>query len=126
MGQQQLLLLILGVIIVGIAIAVGVSQFSANNIQSNKDGITASLLNVGANAYQYRLRPSTLGGGSNSFANYAIPSKMLTDDYGSYSISSAGTSAQIVFQGKSSFDVSWVATCTVDSLGKTSIGYTGW
>ena len=37
MGQQQLLLIILGVIIVGIAIAVGLSLFSAQSIQSNKD-----------------------------------------------------------------------------------------
>jgi hypothetical protein len=37
MGQQQLLLLILGVIIVGIAIAVGVTMFSAQSTEANKD-----------------------------------------------------------------------------------------
>ena len=45
MGQQQLLLIILGVIIVGIAIAVGISQFGAHSTQANKDGVTASLVN---------------------------------------------------------------------------------
>jgi hypothetical protein len=32
MGQQQLLLIVLGVIVVGIAIAVGISLFNANAI----------------------------------------------------------------------------------------------
>ena len=126
MGQQQLLLLILGVIIVGIAIAVGISQFSANNVESNKDGITSSLVSIAANAYQYKLRPSTLGGGSNSYVNYAIPSKMISNDYGSYAINSPGTSSRIVLKGTSSFDVSWVATCVVDSMGRTTLSYSGW
>ena len=63
MGQQQLLLVILCVIIVGIAIAVGISQFGAHSQQANKDGVTTSLVTLGADAYQFKIRPSTLGGG---------------------------------------------------------------
>ena len=73
MGQQQLLLIILGVIVVGIAIAVGISQFGANSTQANKDGVTSSLVNLAANAYQYRIRPTTMGGGSNSYSGYTVP-----------------------------------------------------
>ena len=36
MGQQQLLLIILGVIIVGIAIAVGISMFSSGTVQAKQ------------------------------------------------------------------------------------------
>ena len=79
MGQQQLLLIILGVIVVGIAIAVGISQFGAHSTQANKDGVTASLVNISANAYQFRIRPVTMGGGGNSYAGYVVPSKMATE-----------------------------------------------
>ena len=126
MGQQQLLLIILGVIIVGIAIAVGIAQFGAHSTQANKDGVTSSLVNLAANAYQYRIRPTTMGGGGNSYVNYAVPSKMTSDDNGSYSVNGSPSSTQIKFDGKSTIDVSWVATCTVDSLGKTTLSYSGW
>ena len=125
MGQQQLLLIILGVIIVGIAIAVGISQFGANSTQANKDGVTSSLVNLSANAYQYRIRPTTMGGGSNSYAGYVVPSKMASDDNGTYTLTST-SSTTCVLKGTSSVDGSWSAACTVDSTGKTTIAYTGW
>lgn len=126
MGQQQLLLIILGVIVVGIAIAVGISQFSANSIQSNKDGVTSGLVNLAANAYQYKIRPTTMGGGSNSYVNYAIPSKMASDANGVYAVSGSPTSRQIVFTGTSTMHGSWVATMTVDSTGKSTFTFSGW
>jgi hypothetical protein len=100
MGQQQLLLIILGVIIVGIAIAVGLSLFSAQSVQANKDAITNDLNNLAANAYQYRIRPSSMGGGSNSYTGYSIPSKLRTNENASYTIvSNSGTG--IVLMGTS-------------------------
>jgi hypothetical protein len=124
MGQQQLLLIILGVIIVGIAIAVGISQFGAHSTQANKDGVTSSLVNIAANAYQFKIRPLTMGGGGGSYANYTIPQKMQNDDNGAYT---AGTlsATQAEFVGTSTMDGSLTATCTVDSLGVTSLVYTG-
>jgi hypothetical protein len=125
MGQQQLLLIILGVIIVGIAIAVGISQFGAHSTQANKDGVTSSVVNVSANAYQFKIRPTTMGGGGGSYSGYVLPSKMASDDNGTYAASGAGAST-ITITGTSSLNGAWKATCTVDSVGKTSIVYTGW
>ena len=126
MGQQQLLLIILGVIIVGIAIAVGISQFGAHSTQANKDGVISSLVNVSANAYQYRIRPTTMGGGGNSYVGYTVPSKMASDDNGSYAISGSPSSTAIAFAGTSTINGSWVATCNVDSTGKTTLTFVGW
>ncbi|MBI4548523.1 MAG: hypothetical protein HY707_11110 [Ignavibacteriae bacterium] len=126
MGQQQLLLIILGVIIVGIAIAVGISQFGAHSAQANKDGVTSSLVNIAANAYQYRIRPTTMGGGGNSYAGYTVPSKMASDDNGSYALSGSPTATSIAFTGTSSVNGSWVATITVDSTGITTMSFSGW
>ena len=125
MGQQQLLLIILGVIIVGIAIAVGISQFGAHSTQANKDGVTSSVVNVSANAYQFKIRPITMGGGGGSYLGYVLPSKMAADDNGTY-VAGTGTSTAIVVTGTSSLNGGWTATCTVDSVGKTSIVYLGW
>ena len=60
MGEQQLLLLILGVIIVGIAIIVGIQMFGAQSTESNKDGLTASLGNISADAFQYLVQAARI------------------------------------------------------------------
>jgi len=125
MGQQQLLLIILGVIIVGIAIAVGISQFGAHSTQANKDGVTSSLVNISANAYQFKIRPTTMGGGGNAYTGYTIPQKMQSDDNGNYTVSTAGNATSIAFQGTSSLSASYTATCTIDSTGKTTLVYVG-
>jgi hypothetical protein len=39
MGQQQLLLIILGVIVVGIAVAVGITMFQDNAVSANRDAV---------------------------------------------------------------------------------------
>lgn len=129
MGQQQLLLLVLGVIIVGIAISVGISLFGASSTEANKDGVTGSLINIAANAYQFKVRPSTLGGGSNTYnggSGYAIPAKLQADDNGTYAISGTPTASQVVLTGTSKINTAWVATCTVDDTGKTTMTYGGW
>ena len=53
MGQQQLLLIVLGVIIVGIAIAVGITMFKTNAQSSNRDQVINDLQNLAAKAQQY-------------------------------------------------------------------------
>jgi len=126
MGQQQLLLIILGVIIVGIAIAVGIAQFGAHSTQSNKDGVTASLVNVAANAYQFKIRPTTMGGGGGSYVGYTVPSKMSRDDNGIYAVTGSPSATQIQLTGTSTVNGAWVATLTSDDTGRTSITYTGW
>ena len=63
MGQQQLLMIILGGIIIGIAIAVGIAQFGSESISSNKDGLINDLNNLSINAYQYKILPRSMGGG---------------------------------------------------------------
>ena len=125
MGQQQLLLVILGLIIVAIAIAVGITFFGASSSESNKDGITAGLTGIASDAYQYKIRPTSLGGGRPAYTGYSVPAKMLKDDNGTYAISSI-SSTQVIFTGTSSMNTSWVATMTADDSGHTSVTYAGW
>jgi hypothetical protein len=126
MGQQQLLLIMVGAIVVCIAVAVGISLFGGNSAQANQDGITAKLTNIAADAAQYKLRPKTLGGGRPSYAGYMIPQQMRADDNGTYEVSGSISDTHIAFIGKSSVDASWTAICDMDSTAHTTITYTGW
>jgi Tfp pilus assembly protein PilE len=106
MGQQQLLLIILGVIVVGIAVAVGITMFQDNATSSNRDSVTNDLVNLAARAQEYYRRPTSLGGGGNSFvgltANAAGLAKLTSkasNANGAYSITTAGTATTVVLQG---------------------------
>ena len=100
MGQQQLLLIILGVIIVGIAVAVGITMFQDNAINSNRDAVSNDLVNLAARAQQFYRRPIGMGGGGNSFtgltadaAGIAKLTQNAVNDNGSYTIITAGAQA---------------------------------
>ena len=116
MGQQQLLLIILGVIIVGIAIAVGLSLFSAQSIQSNRDAIINDLNNLAAQAYQFRIRPTSMGGGQGDYTAFSIPTKMRTNENGTYSASPSQNS--IALTAVSAQNASNSITVTIDSFGR--------
>jgi hypothetical protein len=68
MGQQQLLLIVLGVIIVGIAIVVGINLFNANAEESAKDTLVSEGTNLGCILLSSIIRnQEALGGGGNSW-----------------------------------------------------------
>lgn len=86
MGQQQLLLIVLGVIIVGIAIAVGISMFKSSAVDANRSAIASDLANLASKAQRYYRTPVELGGGGNSFANFALSPLDTGNANGSYRV----------------------------------------
>ncbi|MEK7671229.1 MAG: hypothetical protein AAB344_03305, partial [Bacteroidota bacterium] len=97
MGQQQLLLIILGVIVVGIAVAVGITMFTDSAISANRDAVTNDLVNLASRAQQFYRRPSALAGGGNSFVGLTADGPGLakltsksTNANGTYSVITAG------------------------------------
>ena len=117
MGQQQLLLIILGVIIVGIAIAVGLSMFSSQSISSNKDAVINDLNNLFANAYQFRIRPTSMGGGGGSYAGYGIPTTLSLNENGKYTLGTVVADA-VPFVAKSVQDTTRTIRVTIDATGR--------
>jgi len=89
MGQQQLLLIVLGVIIVGIAIAVGISMFKSNAQSSNRDQVINDLNNLAAKAQQYYRKPTAMGGGGQDFNGFKLAPVDTGNANGSYSLSSS-------------------------------------
>ena len=125
MGSQQVIMIIFAVIIIAIAIAVGMKLFSSDQAEDNKEGITLKLMTIAQDAYQYKIRPSTLGGGGNDYSNFQVPSKLRRDDNGTYSVQSASSNS-ISLVGQSVVNQNWVATCTADDTGKPVFSYSGW
>ncbi len=125
-GQQQLLLLILGILLVGIALAAGIAHLGANNIRANEDGLSNSLAAIASDALRYRNTPASDRGGNRSFRNYVIPADRHQDDYGDYSVADTLHGQTIIIIGRSSFDTSWIAACLEDSAGHLSFRFDGW
>jgi hypothetical protein len=128
MGQQQLLLIILGVIIVGIAIAVGISMFSSSSVQSNKDAIVNDLNNLAADAYQYKIRPTTMGGGGGNYGGYTVRAVLASNANGTYTPTTAVAAGAQSFSltGNSAPYPGSTVTATLDSTGAlTSFTYAG-
>ena len=123
MGQQQLLLIILGVIIVGIAIAVGLSMFTAQSVGANRDAIIADMTNLAANAYQHRIRPTTMGGGGGDYSTYALPPSLATNENGSYTVGTVSATS-IQFTGVSAQYTTDSVTGTYGSDGKLAGSFT--
>lgn len=98
MGQQQLLLIILGVIVVGIAVAVGITMFQDNAVSANRDAVTNDLVNLASRAQQYYRRPTALGGGQGDFdllTLVKLTSKPINPN-GTYALTSAAGQTAVI------------------------------
>ncbi len=79
MGTQQILLIVLSVIIVGIAAAVGIQMFQTQAENSNRTACAGDIQNFAAQVIAYYKTPTSMGGlGSVATANPAA------DDVGLY------------------------------------------
>lgn len=84
MGQQQLLLIVLGVIIVGIAVVIGIFVFQTYSIENKRDVVINESVNIGSLALQYYKKAKLYGGGQYSFNGWEIPSNMKSTTNGTY------------------------------------------
>ncbi len=90
MGQQQLLFIVLGVIIVGLAIIMGINLFSANAVEVKRDNLINECVNLAAMAHQYYRKPQALGGGGRTFNNWEIPLPLRETANGRFVITNLG------------------------------------
>ena len=64
MGQQQLLLLVLGIVIVGLAVVVGIQAFGENQKKANSDALVNDGVRIASDAQAWILKPAAFGGGA--------------------------------------------------------------
>jgi len=130
MGQQQLLLIVLGVILVGVAVVLGIQYFGVGAEEGAKDELVAHSLTVGSNAQQWFKKPTTMGGGGNTYIGFDshfttdLP-KLVYSTNGSYSTSGESTT-QITITGtpNANLGYAWtvVTTVFVDSMATVISG----
>ncbi len=66
MGQQQLLLLVLGIVIVGLAVVVGIQAFGENQKKANSDALVNDAVRIASDAQAWKLKPAAFGGGADA------------------------------------------------------------
>jgi hypothetical protein len=71
-------------IIVGIAVVFSITLFRKNAIDSKRDLLINECGNLAMDAMKYYKRPSSLGGGGNTFVGWAIPEVIATTATGYY------------------------------------------
>ena len=117
MGQQQLLMIVLAIIIVGIAIAISVQLFRANAVEAKRDVLIEETSSLAAMAIQYFKKPAEMGGGGKSFIGWTIPNQMIQTVNGNFMTSTisqnqviiTGTGSEVV-TGNDSIKVQTIVT----------------
>jgi len=116
-GQQQILLIVLALIIVGVAIAISVQLFRANAIEAKRDILVEETTYLGTMAIQYFKKPTELGGGNQDFTGWQVPSQMVQTANGNFMIAAVtpdevtitGTGSEVV-TGTDSIKVQTIVT----------------
>lgn len=72
MGSQQLLLIVVGVVLIGIMIAVGMEMFKDQASATSRDAISNDLVHYAVQAQKYYRKPRVIGGGENSFGGLTL------------------------------------------------------
>jgi len=113
MGQTQILFIVLSVIIVGIAVAVGITQFGSNATQANLSACELDAQDLGSKMQLWLNKPTSLGGGGGAFTGVTCDligatdadgdASQYTNDNGVYKLASiSATQATIQVFPKSS------------------------
>jgi len=121
MGQQQLLLIVLGVIVVGIAVVVGINLFQANAESSAQDSAVSQATNIGALAQQFYKKPTAMGGGQNTFTGFTIPADLASTADVVWTPSVSAQTVTLTGNPVASTGYTFVVTTTITPTGIKSV-----
>ena len=85
MGQQQLLLVVLSIVLVGIAVVVGINLFTANSIEQKRTEITSEGTQLASEAQLFYRKPISYGGGGRTFTGWTVPPQYQPTAAGTFS-----------------------------------------
>lgn len=89
MGQQQLILLVLATVIVGIAIVIGIRAFTENSIRANSDAMVQDMVRLASDTQAWKQKPAPFGGQPDNTAALALV-KADPVDYTGVSLTAIG------------------------------------
>jgi hypothetical protein len=94
-GQQQLLLLVLGIIIVGMSVY-GVGEFIDQQIREDtRDRCRDEAMDLCVYADQYKLKPKSIGGGGGTYTGFTLPKFFIDEPDIGYWVVGSGQNVQI-------------------------------
>jgi len=135
MGQQQLLLVILVTIIVGIATVVAINTFSSASDNANVDAVTNDIVQIASSAQSYYMKPAMMGGGGNTFDNMEFQDltfpgtvNSITEGVnanGTYTLSNVGGQTFTITAVPATAGGSATATVGKDGITSSGVVYTG-
>lgn len=73
MGSQQILLIIVGVIVIGLMVTSGIRLFSSYMETSNREQLISTVYDLCILAQQHYKKPREQGGGGNTFTGWVLP-----------------------------------------------------
>jgi len=114
MGQQQLLLVILVTIIVGIATVVAINTFSSAAEGANLDAVRQDVASIAASAQGYFIKPEMLGGGGQKFTNVTFNNLTFAGTIGATNLITSNENGTYVISGQ--VDSLFVITAFPSSL----------
>ena len=123
MGQQQLLMIVLAIIIVGIAIAISVQLFKSNAIESKRDLLIEETNSLAAMAIQYYKKPQAMGGGGRSFMGWEVPSQMVQTFNGNF-MRAVVSATEVVITGTGSEAVTDTDSIKVETTVRPDVIFT--
>ncbi len=92
MGQQQLLLLVLGIVIVGLATVVGINAYGENSIKSNWDALLQDGMRIASDAQSWKQKPELFDGSEDD-------TKGDLDDFDELDFNDMGYTGSVVTSG---------------------------
>ena len=131
MGQQQLLLLVLGIVIVGLAVVVGIQAFGENQKKANSDALVNDVVRIASDAQAWNLKPTAFGGGNGAFTGldfadlgYAATSGVYSNLNGRFDLA-VNSATQITIRGcDSQTGFNNLITAVVNGTGPANIATT--
>jgi hypothetical protein len=85
-------------------------------LTSNRDALINQLNNIAAYCYQYRIRPSSMGGGQGAYTGVKLPEKLTASDDGTFSLTDIEANALKIQAISKRFKGS--ITTTLDASGR--------
>ncbi len=141
MGQQQLILLVLATVIVGLAVVVGIRAATENKAKANADALTQDLVRIASDAQMWKEKPQPFGGqdpslktDSANFSGVTLQSlgyptsgtpAIYTNTNGTYQVSTQNPLKLVGYNGENAVTVCVEGVTDRDISSATKMGVTG-
>jgi len=132
MGQQQLLLVILVTIIVGVATVVAINIFGQSAENANVDALRQDVLTLSAMAQGWYIKPELMGGGGGTFTDInvydlgfgydeAASGTVFTNPNGSFTLTPTADAVTIVGTSRLNDDITITAVVEQDGISDAGL-----